>query len=157
MQLRKNNRRDKQLVKHEAYTTAFFIIAISVTAIIILFGISGCTTKTTVKTTTTNTNLSTVNKSVNLVKKNIVSMQNSKEAHVIIKNNRFSPSTLIISPGTKVVWHNEDNTDHTVTFIDKDSGVIIPGSEYSRVFNNKGEYEYHCQLHPEMNGLVSVS
>ena len=83
----------------------------------------------------------------------------SSDAHeVSIDDDRFSPSTIYVSRGTTVEWTNDDNEDHTVTsdYDSFDSGRLDPDETYRRTFNTPGAYPYHCELHPEMRGIVVV-
>lgn len=84
---------------------------------------------------------------------------------VIITDMAFVPATVIINKGQKVTWKNDDLTVHNVASdphpIHTDlpelaSGNIQPGQSYSFVFNDTGNFSYHCHLHPEMKGTVVV-
>jgi len=81
-------------------------------------------------------------------------------AMVTIQNFAFSPSTLTVSPGTKVVWTNQDSTDHTVvsdTGAWPDSKSLATGQTFSVTFSKPGTYPYHCSIHPNMTANVVVS
>ncbi|MDO8528533.1 MAG: cupredoxin family copper-binding protein [Nanoarchaeota archaeon] len=84
----------------------------------------------------------------------------SEEFPVVkISNFAFSPSTLTINVGGKVVWTNMDSAPHTVV---SDSGNEISssslsnGGTYSHTFNTAGTYDYHCSIHPSMKGTIVV-
>lgn len=79
-------------------------------------------------------------------------------ASVNIQNYHFSPSILIVSPGTTVTWTNNDNEPHTVTANNDswDSGSIPPGGSYSKTFNQVGAYLYTCDAQSFMKGKVIV-
>jgi plastocyanin len=75
----------------------------------------------------------------------------------------FTPANITVAVGSTVVWTNNDGITHTVTSDDQgvdanvfDSGNIAAGSKYSRVFSTAGVFAYHCTLHPEMKGTVTV-
>ena len=77
---------------------------------------------------------------------------------IMIQNFAFSPQTITVKRGTTLRWRNEDSVQHTVT---SDSGVFDSGlfshdESYSYTFEEKGEYPYHCTLHPRMTGTVIV-
>jgi plastocyanin len=77
-----------------------------------------------------------------------------------IQNLLFQPSTLTVTTGTTVTWYNQDNVQHTVTSDNAglfDSGAIKPGKAFSFTFNTPGSYNYHCNIHPSMHGVVVVS
>ncbi|MCJ7443620.1 MAG: cupredoxin family copper-binding protein [Methanotrichaceae archaeon] len=83
----------------------------------------------------------------------------SPEAKVAIKNLSFQPRDLTVLAGTTVTWHNQDGIDHTITsdiglF---DSGVINPGKKFSFNFDAPGSYDYHCSIHPNMQGGIIVT
>ena len=77
---------------------------------------------------------------------------------VKISNFAFKPPRLVVSPGTKVVWTNEDSDPHTVT-TDKpgfSSQALDTGSHYAEVMRRAGTFTYHCTIHPFMHGAVVV-
>ncbi|HUB04058.1 MAG TPA: cupredoxin domain-containing protein [Solirubrobacteraceae bacterium] len=77
---------------------------------------------------------------------------------VKISNFAFKPARIVVSPGTKVVWTNEDSDPHTVT-TDKpgfSSQALDTGSHYAEVIRRAGTYTYHCTIHPFMHGAVVV-
>jgi plastocyanin len=77
---------------------------------------------------------------------------------VSIANMSFSPATLTVTAGTTVTWTNNDGITHTVTsdVAGFDSGNIIMGGKFSKVFSAAGTYSYHCTIHPEMKGTIIV-
>jgi heme/copper-type cytochrome/quinol oxidase subunit 2 len=38
-----------------------------------------------------------------------------------------------------------------------DSDLLSPGQSYSFTFNQAGTFHYHCKIHPEMTGTVTVT
>ncbi len=78
---------------------------------------------------------------------------------VTIENFAFSPSSLTIKKGEKVIWTNQDSAAHTVT---SDSGnelgskLLAKGESYSHIFNTVGTFNYHCTPHPYMKGIIIV-
>ena len=85
--------------------------------------------------------------------------QQPKTYNVGIKNFGFDPSELKIKTGDSVIWTNRDSTPHTVTS-DSGAGVnsqtLSEGQTYSYTFNQPGTYNYHCSIHPDMKGVVTV-
>ena len=77
---------------------------------------------------------------------------------VSISALRFVPGSIVIAPGTTVVWRNDDPIDHTVTATGGgfDSGLIAPGKTWARTFRSAGTFDYACQPHPVMRGRVTV-
>jgi plastocyanin len=75
----------------------------------------------------------------------------------------------VIGVSNKVVWTNTDVTGHTVTtdngYVDKingdfdslkQGGIIPPGETFEFTFTEVGEYPYHCEPHPHMQGVVNI-
>lgn len=73
-------------------------------------------------------------------------------------SNAFGPNPRFVSRGATVRWVNLDNIAHTATSNNGvwDSGIIPPGSQFSRLFVTNGSYAYHCSLHPNMAGTLVV-
>jgi plastocyanin len=70
----------------------------------------------------------------------------------------YNPNPLTVTAGTTVTWTNSDSTPHTAvsdtgTF---NSGIINSGGNFSVTFQNKGTFTYHCSLHPNMVGTITV-
>lgn len=79
---------------------------------------------------------------------------------VSIKDNSFKPSIMSVPVGATVEWHNQDGVPHTVTSDLQgqfDSGVLNPGKKFNNQFNIPGIYSYHCSLHPNMQGKITVT
>ncbi|HJT85248.1 MAG TPA: plastocyanin/azurin family copper-binding protein [Nitrososphaeraceae archaeon] len=73
----------------------------------------------------------------------------------------FTPSeiSVSISEGNNIVlWTNDDTIEHTVTADDGsfDSGPISPGDNFDSTFDTRGDFSYHCSIHPFMTGVVIV-
>lgn len=75
-----------------------------------------------------------------------------------IANFAFSPATLTINTGTKVIWINNDGTAHTVTSDNGtfNSGNLAPNASFSFTFNSAGTFTYHCAIHSSMIGTIIV-
>ena len=84
----------------------------------------------------------------------------SGEAHVRIENFEFKPKKVVVRPGTKVTWTNEDTNIHDV----KDtsplatpvSDSLSKGDTFSITYAEPGSYSYICGIHPYMTGTVEV-
>ena len=78
---------------------------------------------------------------------------------VTIKDFAFSPASNSVPTGSKVTWTNSDTTAHTVTFDDgsADSGNLAPGSTFDQTFATAGTFAYHCTIHSQMHGTVTVT
>jgi len=75
-----------------------------------------------------------------------------------LTTNAYNPNPITISAGMTVTWKNNDNTSHTSTSSSAawDSGVMAPGATFSHTFPSAGTFAYHCSLHPNMVGTVTV-
>lgn len=80
------------------------------------------------------------------------------EVQVVIKDFAFTPADVTVTPGSKVTWINKDDAPHTATSVDKkfNSGGLDTDDKFSFVFNDKGEYQYICTLHPQMKATIKV-
>jgi plastocyanin len=86
-------------------------------------------------------------------------VQPARRVEVGVYDNYFRPSTLDVSPGTRVRWTNRGRERHTVTSATGlwDSGDLGPGEYYSITFTRTGTYNYYCRIHPrEMRGRLVV-
>jgi plastocyanin len=80
---------------------------------------------------------------------------------VALQNFDFQPAEVRIPVGARVTWLNCEGTNidaHTTT---SDTGVwesdqLRAGASFSRVFDQPGRFEYHCEPHPFMTGVVIV-
>src|SRR5690349_5723324 len=86
------------------------------------------------------------------------------DAPVSIRTFQFAPDTLRVKAGSRVVWTNTDEIEHTVTSGTPDSpdgvlsGVVAKrGATYSAVLSTPGTYRYFCDRHRFMNGTVIVN
>lgn len=81
---------------------------------------------------------------------------------VTIEDSAFNPAGIAVKPGTTVTWTNKDSVKHTVTVTGDYEGPkskqLSSGETYSYIFNKAvGPIYYHCELHPAMEGGISVS
>ena len=86
------------------------------------------------------------------------------DAAVMIRTFQFAPDTLRVKVGTRVVWTNADDIEHTITSGTPDvrdgrfNGVLDKrGAIYSAVLKQAGTYRYFCDRHRFMNGTVIVN
>jgi plastocyanin len=77
---------------------------------------------------------------------------------VSINDFFFYPADATIASGDSIAFINEGNEAHTVTSDDGqfDSGPLNPGEYVGVSFEGSGTLTYHCSMHPEMVGSVSV-
>ena len=80
-------------------------------------------------------------------------------------NACYLPADIIISTGDTVQWDNVDTAAHTVSGGSPadgpsgvfDSSLLMAGGDYSFTFDNAGNYDYFCMVHPWMVGSVTVN
>jgi amicyanin len=85
---------------------------------------------------------------------------------VIIGNYDFHPQNLTVKAGTTVTWINMDLVGHNVEagthdnqeHLDElfESPMLEHMQSFSYSFNEPGEYVYHCDPHPYMEGRIIV-
>jgi len=77
----------------------------------------------------------------------------------------YIPSEVLAQSGSTIVWYNDDASTHTVTSgnpVDGpdgmfDSGLFLADTTFSYTFDESGEYQYYCIVHPWMTGTIFVS
>jgi len=74
---------------------------------------------------------------------------------------RFSQSTLTVSAGELVHYHNFDDVTHNLMVIGsddvpQDQGLQRPGATVSYRFTASGTFEVRCAIHPKMKMTVTV-
>lgn len=117
--------------------------------------LSGCTSPDSDSDTTTET--STVTASTTATSDPGTGPQTH---HVAIEGFAFAPADLEIAVGDTVVWTNKDGATHTVDSTDGgplDSGNLGRDQTFSFTFTEAGSFAYQCDIHPSMQGTVTVS
>ncbi len=78
---------------------------------------------------------------------------------VAIKGFAFNPQTVQAKVGETITWTNQDSIAHTVTLDDKsvDSGIVAPSATFSHAFTQAGTFTYHCEIHKQITGTITVS
>jgi plastocyanin len=77
---------------------------------------------------------------------------------VRIANFAFNPPATTVAIGQTVTWTNADMVAHTTTSDTGawNSGPLQPGATFSQTFTTPGTFAYHCMIHPNMVGSISV-
>jgi plastocyanin len=80
---------------------------------------------------------------------------------IALKEFEFAPEEVRIPQGTRVTWLNceGENIDaHTSTSDAGEwaSGAMTAGEAFTHVFDEVGRFEYHCEPHPFMRGVIIV-
>jgi plastocyanin len=78
---------------------------------------------------------------------------------VSIDNFAFTPAEISVSTGTTVSWANKQNARHTTTADNGewDSGILANDQSFELPFDRAGDFAYHCDIHPDMVGVVHVT
>jgi len=76
-------------------------------------------------------------------------------------NECYLPYEIVVAVGGQVIWNNVDTAAHTVTSGNPadgkfDSSIFMSGTTFSNTFDEVGEYEYFCMVHPWMKGIIQV-
>ena len=70
----------------------------------------------------------------------------------------FRPRSLTIARGTVVRWVNRGDVTHTTT---SNTGLwnqrLAPGETFRRRFRRMGTFAYHCSIHSQMTGTITVT
>jgi plastocyanin len=82
-----------------------------------------------------------------------------RAAKVEIADFAYDPDPVTVQAGGKVIWLNQDSAPHTATAEDGsfDTGTLEEGKLKSETFKRAGTYDYICQIHPDMHGVVEVT
>ena len=82
----------------------------------------------------------------------------SSTKHVAVKDDFFSPKSITIAKGTKVVWTWKGKHKHNVSEAnDKFGSTTKRKGTYSHTFKKKGKYLIFCTIHaPDMQMKITV-
>lgn len=75
---------------------------------------------------------------------------------VIVDDNVFEPKTITVGVGDTVTWRFEGGSAHNVNGDDFESELMKEGT-FEHTFEDAGEYDYDCTVHPGMSGTVEVT
>src|SRR5262252_9092878 len=78
---------------------------------------------------------------------------------VQINNSAYSPNPITMKVGQQVNWKNNDSITHTATLDGMFNNVISPNSAQGApvTMSTAGTFNYHCTIHPGMNGTIIVT
>lgn len=135
-------------------------IVLIVVAFLIIF--AGYAIYEEIKKEKTESNSATPTSSIITSNSNVL-LSSNREAK--IENFSFNPPVLEIKAGDTVVWTNKDSAPHQIASDPHpkhtdlpalSSGNLSINQTYSFTFNDIGEFNYHCHLHPYMKGKIIV-
>jgi plastocyanin len=77
------------------------------------------------------------------------------------KDKQFSQETVSVKPGGTVEFLNDDNVGHNLSIREPGGtarpGIVQqPGTETHVAFENSGDHEIRCLIHPKMKMVVRV-
>jgi plastocyanin/methionine-rich copper-binding protein CopC len=87
------------------------------------------------------------------------------EITIDMKDLKFSPPKIIVSPNTKIVWINLEETVHFVNtethpshsyFPEQNSRGLEKNKTFFAVFTKPGQYNYHCSAHVPEGMIASI-
>ena len=89
----------------------------------------------------------------------------ASQIHTVeMEANQFNPAIKNISTGDTVRWvltayNSGVNYQHSTVSNDSlwDSGLLNLGGTFTYTFTSPGSYEYHCDSHTWMNGIIHVT
>lgn len=81
------------------------------------------------------------------------------EVAVAIADFAFSPADITATAGQTITFTNNDAAPHTATLDDDSCGTpnIAQGESNGLTFSTAGTYPFHCAVHPNMKGTITVS
>jgi plastocyanin len=86
-----------------------------------------------------------------------VACDDSVGSPVAVADFAYNPANASIAVGGSLTWANADTAPHTVTFDGgPDCGRMATGGTVSATFGSAGTFTYHCTIHPQMEGTVTV-
>lgn len=76
---------------------------------------------------------------------------------IIMQDLAFSPATMTVRAGTKVVWLNRDRVMHQVQGGKFDSGHMPAGQYWASLMETPGRHAFVCSFHPTMRAEIIVT
>jgi plastocyanin len=85
------------------------------------------------------------------------SAEADSEATISMVDFAFTGATAV-AVGDTVTVTNEDSVAHTWTAVggEFDSGSLAGGDSFEHTFDEAGEYDFFCSVHPDMTGSITV-
>jgi plastocyanin len=88
----------------------------------------------------------------------------ARDTTVAIRTFQFRPAPLVIPMGTRVIWLNGDDIEHTVTAGIPDTatggfhGIMkTQDATFAFTFGRAGTFSYYCDRHHFMRGEIRVT
>lgn len=81
------------------------------------------------------------------------------DVEVSIEGFQFSPASIEASTGQTINFTNADSAPHSATL--DDGSCTTPnlggGESGGLTFSAAGTYPFHCRVHPDMKGTITIS
>ena len=78
-----------------------------------------------------------------------------------VANFKWAPDPLTAKVGDVITWTNSDTAAHKVATDDGNctmgANIAGGGGKQSLVFNVAGTYKFHCTIHSNMTGTITIS
>ena len=81
------------------------------------------------------------------------------EVSVSIEGFAFKPASISATVGQTITFTNGDSAPHTATLDDGSCTTpnIANGASDGLTFTAAGTYPFHCNVHPNMKGTITIS
>jgi len=78
---------------------------------------------------------------------------------VAIQGMKFNPADLTVKHGDTVTFTNMDSAPHTGSADDGsfETGKLAKGQSATVKIAAKGNFAYHCKVHPRMKGVIHAT
>jgi plastocyanin len=85
-------------------------------------------------------------------------VRQGQSADVSIDDFTFTPGSLEVERGATVTWTNRDSAPHDATARNGDweTDTLSRGDTDSVTFDDSGDYDYYCSIHPSMKARLVV-
>jgi plastocyanin len=85
-----------------------------------------------------------------------------RTVQIVMRSLAFNPSAIHVKVGQTVMWDNDDNAPHNVTYVSgprfrSSRPVLRPGSRFSITVSQPGTIQYYCSIHPWMKATIVVA
>ncbi len=80
------------------------------------------------------------------------------QEEIEIRDYAFSPGNLQVPVGATVTWTNYDSAPHNAVNDDDAwaTDILDKGESASITFDERGDYDYFCSIHPSMRARIVV-
>ncbi|MGZ4287237.1 MAG: cupredoxin domain-containing protein [Solirubrobacteraceae bacterium] len=85
-----------------------------------------------------------------------------RTVRIVMRSLAFNPPAVRAKVGQTVIWTNEDNAPHNVTYVSgprfrSSRPKLRPGARFSLTLDHPGTIDYYCSIHPWMTATITVS